>query len=78
MTFALEDVAPVWTVAAVVGQAAQERRRVEVLADRHELDGGSLDVLVAVLDDAVVVGLGDAVSGDARHLSLPSIGLLRA
>src|SRR5262245_22489311 len=75
---ALEDVGPVWTVAAVVRQTAQKRRRVEVLADRHELDGGSLDVLVAVLGNAVVVGLGDAVSGDARHSSLPSIGLLGA
>src|SRR5262249_38906146 len=68
---ALEDVAPVWTVAAVVRQAAQERRRVDVLADRYELDGGSLDVLVAVPDNPLGGGLGEAGSWVPRRASAP-------
>ena len=65
---ALEHVAPVRALAAVVGQPLEQRRPVDVLAERHEVDRVAVDVLAPLLDDAVVLDL-------ARSPSKPSASL---
>ena len=50
---ALEHVAPVRAVAAVVGQALQQRGAVDIDPEGQEVDGVAVDVLVPVLDRAV-------------------------
>ena len=52
---ALEDVAPVRARAVSAGKAAQHRREVMVFADRHEVDGVAVEIIVAVFGDAEVL-----------------------
>src|SRR5439155_4642167 len=68
----LEHVPPVRAVALVVGQPLEQRGRVDVLLERHELDRVPVDLLVPGLDGPVIVVLG-VLLGNLWHSSLPSL-----
>src|SRR5439155_26663773 len=55
---ALDDVAPVRALAAVVGQALEERSPVAILAERLEADRVTPELLVAALHQTHVLDVG--------------------
>src|SRR5947209_2471545 len=65
---ALEHIAPVRAGTAVVGQALEQGRLVDVLTERHEVHGVPVDVLPPVHHRTVVAALGGALLGYLRHL----------
>src|SRR5947207_9337148 len=67
---AVQHVAPVRAVAPVVRQALQERRAVDVDAERQKVDRVAVDVLVAVFDRPVILDLRCALLRYLRHLRL--------
>src|SRR5947199_14648 len=76
---ALEHIAPVRAGTAVVGQAPEQGRLVDVLVERHEVDGVPIDVLTSVHHRTVIPTLRGALLGYLRHLwsSFP-VGARRA
>jgi hypothetical protein len=58
-------------LAAVVRQPLQQRRGVDVLAERHEVDRVAIEILVAILDRAVLLDVRCAVLRDLRHPASP-------
>jgi hypothetical protein len=64
---ALEDISPVRALAAVVGQAPEERGRVDVLAKGHEVDRVAVQVLVPILHRAMLLDLRGALLRYLRH-----------
>jgi hypothetical protein len=65
---ALDDVAPVRALAAIVGGPLEQRRRVDVLAELDETHRVAVDVLVPILHGAVVVDLRGALLRYLRHV----------
>src|SRR5581483_6681050 len=64
---ALDDVAPVAALAAVVRQPAEERCRVRVLAERLEADDVAVELAVAALHHAHVLDLRRRLTCNLGH-----------
>jgi hypothetical protein len=64
-----DDVAPVRALAAVVGKALEERRRVGALAEVLEADRIAVELPVVPFHHAEILVLGRVCLGDLRHRS---------
>src|SRR5205085_8768078 len=67
---ALEHVAPMRALAAVVGQPLDQRSAVDVGAELREADGVALDLLAAIGHRAELATARRGVLGDLRHVAL--------
>src|SRR3954471_18747379 len=66
---AAQHVAPVRALAAVVGEALEERRRVDRLAERLEADRVAVELVVATLHHTHVLDARSRSGGNLRHVS---------